>query len=106
MKPALKKLFAVSEFGLVASLALTAALSAANAQQPENPTPYAMPPEIPALQDVAFPGTIVLAVDATDTAHGIFRVHETIPVEHPGPLVLLYPRWLPGHHSPNGPIDL
>ena len=64
-----------------------------------------MPPPIPAPQDVAYPGTIRLAVDATDTAHGIFRVHETIPVAHPGPMVLLYPKWLPGTHSPTGTLD-
>jgi predicted metalloprotease with PDZ domain len=44
-------------------------------------------------------------VDATDLAHAIFAVKETIPVTGPGPLTLLYPRWLPGNHSPSGPID-
>jgi predicted metalloprotease with PDZ domain len=43
-------------------------------------------------------------VDATDVAHRIFRVHEVIPAQ-PGPLTLLYPQWLPGNHSPTGPID-
>ena len=28
----------------------------------------------------------------------------SIPV-HPGPLTLLYPQWIPGEHSPTGPID-
>jgi predicted metalloprotease with PDZ domain len=37
-------------------------------------------------------------------AHRIFRVHEVIPAQ-PGPLTLLYPQWLPGNHSPTGPID-
>jgi predicted metalloprotease with PDZ domain len=32
-------------------------------------------------------------------------MHQTVPVAGPGPLVLLYPRWLPGNHSPSGPID-
>jgi predicted metalloprotease with PDZ domain len=45
-----------------------------------------------------------LQVDASDTRQGIFRVHQTIPVQ-PGPLFLLYPKWIPGHHSPTGPID-
>ena len=41
------------------------------------------------------------------SARGVFTVHETIPVSSagPGPITLLYPRWLPGNHSPSGPID-
>jgi predicted metalloprotease with PDZ domain len=48
---------------------------------------------------------IHLDVDATDLAHGVFSVHETIPVAAPGPMVLLYPQWIPGEHSPTGTID-
>jgi len=55
-------------------------------------------------QDKPYPGTIRLAVDATDTQRGIFRVHETIPVQA-GPLVLLFWKWLPGNHGPTGAID-
>ena len=62
-------------------------------------------PAIPAAQDRSFPGTMVLAVDATDTARGIFRVQQTIPVEKAGPMVLLYPNWLPGNHAPRGQIE-
>jgi predicted metalloprotease with PDZ domain len=51
------------------------------------------------------PGVIKLSVDATDLAHAIFTVHETVPVAGPGPIVLQYPKWLPGNHSPSGPID-
>src|SRR6476620_2612700 len=65
----------------------------------------------PALADVAAPqdtpyapGTITLQVDATDLGQRIFRVRETIPVAA-GALTLLYPQWLPGNHSPSGPID-
>jgi predicted metalloprotease with PDZ domain len=60
--------------------------------------------EIPAPADSAYPGTLKLQVDATDLEHRIFRAHEEIPVA-PGPLTLLYPQWLPGNHSPSGPID-
>jgi predicted metalloprotease with PDZ domain len=63
-----------------------------------------MPPVIPAPQDIAYSGTIKLSVDATDVTRGIFRVHEVIPV-HAGALTLLYPQWLPGHHSPTGTLD-
>ena len=59
---------------------------------------------IPAPADVAYPGTIRLAVDASDVDRRIFRVREEIPVVA-GPLTLLYPQWLPGNHAPRGPID-
>jgi len=55
-------------------------------------------------QDTAFNGTIKVVVDATDLDRRIFRVKETIPAQ-PGPMTLLFPQWLPGHHSPSGPID-
>ena len=68
------------------------------------PQPVAPHDPIPPSRDVPYPGTIQLAVDATDIAHGIFRINETVPVK-PGPLVLLYPQWLPGAHAPQGAID-
>ena len=60
--------------------------------------------DVPAPQDVPYQGTLKISVDATDLAHRIFRVHEVMPAQ-PGPLTLLYPQWLPGNHSPSGPID-
>jgi len=70
------------------------------------PQPVPMPPVIPAPQDIPYPGgTIQLTVDASQPAQGIMRVHEVIPVAKSGPMVLLYPRWLPGNHSPSGPIS-
>ncbi|HEX7324733.1 MAG TPA: peptidase M61 [Rhodanobacteraceae bacterium] len=54
-------------------------------------------------QDTPYPGTIKLDVNATDIYQGIFRVHETIPVQA-GELTLLYPQWIPGNHEPSGPI--
>src|SRR6185437_10402337 len=56
-------------------------------------------------QDTPYPGTLQIHVDASDTRQGIFRVHETIPVQA-GDLTLLYPKWIPGDHSPDGPIDM
>nr|WP_240954049.1 hypothetical protein [Solimonas marina] len=64
-----------------------------------------MPPGIAAPQDIPYPGTITLAVDATDLSRHIFRVQETVPVAASGPMTLLYPAWLPGNHSPSGRID-
>ena len=60
--------------------------------------------DVPAIGDAPFNGTLKIAVDATDLAHRVFRVNETIPAQ-PGPLTLLFPQWIPGHHSPTGPID-
>ena len=60
--------------------------------------------ETPAPADLDYPGTLRLAVDATDLDHRIFRVREEIPVVA-GPLTLFYPEWLPGNHAPRGPID-
>ena len=71
----------------------------------DQPQPAPASPAIAAPRDAPYPGTIKLAVDATDLPHAIFRVRETVPVEGPGPLTLLYPQWLPGNHSPTGPIN-
>jgi predicted metalloprotease with PDZ domain len=71
-----------------------------------NSAPTALPivDTIPAARDIPWPSTLQLSVDATDVTHGIFQVVETIPVSAAGPLTLLYPKWLPGEHSANGPI--
>ncbi len=61
--------------------------------------------DVPPPRDTAYPGTLELHVDASDTAQGIFTVHETIPVT-PGALTLLYPQWIPGDHSPTGPVAM
>ncbi len=60
--------------------------------------------EIPMPADKPYPGVIQLDVDATNLDQKIFNVHEQIPVSA-GKLVLFYPKWLPGHHSPGGPIS-
>jgi len=50
-----------------------------------------------------YPGIIKLDVDVTDTERKIFQVRETLPVAA-GPLMLFFPQWLPGNHSPTGQI--
>jgi predicted metalloprotease with PDZ domain len=55
-------------------------------------------------RDVAWPGTLSLTIDATDLSHRVFRASQQIPVQ-PGPLTLLYPQWIPGNHSPSGPVN-
>ena len=42
-------------------------------------------------------------VDAREAPRGVERVHLVLPVK-PGKLTLLYPKWLPGEHSPDGPV--
>jgi predicted metalloprotease with PDZ domain len=51
----------------------------------------------------ALTGTAHLEVDAREAPRGILKVHLTLPVR-PGPLTLVYPKWLPGRHGPAGPI--
>ncbi|HEX7840240.1 MAG TPA: hypothetical protein VF469_22335 [Kofleriaceae bacterium] len=60
---------------------------------------------MPGPRDEAYPGTLRLAVDASDVDRRVFKIHEDIPVSRAGDLVLLYPRWLPGTHAPEGSID-
>jgi len=69
------------------------------------PRPTAEPPPIVEPRDVPYPGLIRLEVDATDTARGILSVRQTIPVRA-GCLTLLYPKWIPGYHSPQNPLEL
>jgi len=49
------------------------------------------------------PGTITLAVDATDAARSLFHARLVVPVAA-GPVTLFYPEWIPGEHGPTGPI--
>ena len=47
---------------------------------------------------------ITLQVDATQAPQKIIHTRMAIPVS-PGPLTLYYPKWIPGEHGPDGPID-
>ncbi len=96
---------------LLAALLLTSSLCGtalyAQVQPATNTRPMAVPivPSVPDAQDVPYPGTIDLKIDASDVTTGAYRVTETIPVA-PGTakLTLLLPEWLPGNHSPDGLI--
>jgi predicted metalloprotease with PDZ domain len=68
------------------------------------PTPAAPQAPIPAPQDRAYPGELQVTVDATDLERKIVHVHETLSGIG-GNTVLLYPKWLPGTHAPEGPIE-
>ena len=91
---------------ILPALLLSAALPTA-AQVPAGnsaPQPVPVVDTIPPPRDVPFPGTMTIDVDATNTEQGIFTVHQTIPARA-GPMVLLYPKWVPGGHSPRGELD-
>ncbi len=47
--------------------------------------------------------SIALSLDASQADQRILHVRSEIPVA-PGPLTLLYPKWIPGEHGPTGPI--
>ena len=86
-------------------LPLSLIASPAAAQTLSKPQPLPFVETIPLPRDIPYPGTITLAVDATDTDRGIFKVTETIPVPAAGPMTLLFPKWLPGNHAPRGEIE-
>ncbi len=88
-------------FPLLVAIAALPLLAAAQTPGPE-PVPYPAPVAAPV--DTPYPGTISLLADVTDTAHRIVHVTEQIPVQA-GALTLLYPQWIPGNHSPTGPIS-
>jgi predicted metalloprotease with PDZ domain len=93
---------------LLAALLLASA-SAALAQSTMRSAPLAipLPPPVPAAQDVPFPGTIDLDIDATDVQRGVFRVVETVPVlQGKDELILLLPEWHPGKHDARGAMNL
>jgi predicted metalloprotease with PDZ domain len=87
------------------ALALSAVMAGtATAQVGSGPTAAPTPPALPTPLDRPFQGTIELAVDATDTDHQIFSVHETIPVQTPGDTVLLYAEWETASHAPTATV--
>jgi len=71
-------------------------------------TPAAVPlsQNVPDAVDAPYPGgTMRLDIDATDVTRGVYRVTQTIPVvPGKGKLTVLMPQWLPGNHSPRGPL--
>lgn len=75
------------------SLSLLAALAAVPAAAQTAPP-----------RDVPFDGMLRIDVDARDIGRRIFRVRTTMPATA-GTMTLLYPQWIPGHHSPSGTID-
>lgn len=73
-------------------------------QSSAGPQPVPLPTPVPAPVDQAYAGTISLRVDLTNVNDRVLNVHETIPVKA-GPMILLYPQWLPGNHSPSNAVQ-
>ena len=59
---------------------------------------------IPIFAQNASENTVRLSVDATDAPRRIFHVRMSMSAK-PGPMTLLYPKWIPGEHGPTGPIE-
>ncbi len=87
---------------LLLALVLAPARASAENSKPQ-PTPIVG--AIPPARDTPYPGTMTLDIDATDVTRGIFTVKEHLTIANGGHLVLLYPKWLPGNHSPTGQIE-
>jgi len=104
MKAAFQILAAVLLAGASAGSSAGASFGASFANSA--PMAVALSRQVPEPRDVPWPAdAITLEIDASDTARGLYRVSETIPVP-PGTtrLTLLYPEWLPGTHGPRGPL--
>lgn len=69
---------------LLAALALSAAVTLHAQTSPNHP--------------------IRITADLTQAPRKWIHAESSIPVS-PGPLTLLYPKWIPGEHMPDGPID-
>lgn len=52
----------------------------------------------------AAPTPIRIELDATQAPSGLLHSHMTIPAKA-GTLTLAYPKWIPGEHSPGGPLS-
>ena len=94
-----------SRASALAPLALAATTLFAQGKQPQ-PEPTPMPPAIVSPVDKPYVGPVKLSVDLSNNADRVAHVREEIPVEKGAKeMVLLYPEWIPGNHSPTGPIS-
>lgn len=88
----------------VVFLLLSAATVAGPSQASPGPRPAALPAAIEAPRDQPFPGTLTVAVDAADVERRVVHVSEVLDGVR-GEVTVLYPRWIPGDHAPNGHVD-
>jgi predicted metalloprotease with PDZ domain len=84
----------------------TTPLLAQNTPPQQQPHPTVMPAPIASPVDKPYVGPVQLTVDLSNNNDRVVHVHEDFPVEkNVKELVLLYPEWIPGNHSPTGPIS-
>ena len=48
--------------------------------------------------------TATVELDAREVGRHVLHAHMVLPAQ-PGPLTLLYPKWIPGEHGPTGPLN-
>lgn len=102
----ISRLIRLHVLAVVFSLLTTTTLFAQGAKTPQQPQPVPMPAPIVAPVDKPYVGSIQLEVRLTNLTDRVVHVHEQVPVERGAKeLVLLYPQWIPGNHSPTGPIS-
>jgi predicted metalloprotease with PDZ domain len=89
---------------ILISMAIYYAACFGAAHASPGPSPVAPAAPIAAPKDRAYAGDIRLSVDASDLERRIVHVHETLSGVG-ADTVLLYPKWLPGTHAPEGTID-
>ncbi len=82
---------------LVASLSLLALPGTLSTASPAAAKPT------PAARSAVVSRPVLLDVDAREAARKILHARLRLPAA-PGPLTLVYPKWLPGEHGPTGPI--
>jgi predicted metalloprotease with PDZ domain len=88
------------------SLLSLSTLFAQTTKNPPPPEPVPLPPPIAAPVDRPYGGPIELDVNLTNLTDRVVHARERIPVERGAKeMVLLYPQWIPGNHSPTGPIS-
>ena len=99
----MKKTFAVAPLLFALSVSPVAMAQTAVMQR-SAPVAVPLAQSVPDARDVPYPGgTMTLDIDASDTARGVYRVTQTIPVAAGTTrLTLLLPEWLPGNHGPRG----
>ncbi len=56
-----------------------------------------------AAQGVVPKRPMLVEVDLTDAPRRLFHAHLVMPVT-PGPMTVVYPKWIPGEHEPSGPV--
>jgi predicted metalloprotease with PDZ domain len=58
---------------------------------------------LPLSAAAAPPPESTVYVDCTDARRGVFHTHVTLPAA-PGAITFAYPKWVPGEHTPTGPL--